>query len=289
MTGGTFDRTYGGDAGLTDSATISGFRLDKYDVTVGRFRAFVTAWNGGAGWTPPGGSGKHVHLNGGKGLSVSGAPGTYEAGWDPGDNSGISPTNANLTDSSCGSYATWTPTVGSQENLPIDCVNWFEAYAFCIWDGGFLPSAAEAEYAAAGGSQQRLYPWGTTDPGTTSQYAIYGPPNGCYYPNGGSPTCTGVANIAPVGTATLGVGLYGQLDLAGEVWQWELDWQAASYGNPCVDCANLSGGEYIMMRGGYYSAFSALIQSEPEQSDFPESRNEYYWGGSHGFRCARTP
>ena len=33
--------------GLADPATVSDFRLDKYDVTVGRFRQFVKAWNGG--------------------------------------------------------------------------------------------------------------------------------------------------------------------------------------------------------------------------------------------------
>ena len=48
----------------------------------------------------------------------------------------------------------------------MNCVNWFEAYAFCIWDGGFLPSDTEWEYAAAGGSLQREYPWGSTAPGT---------------------------------------------------------------------------------------------------------------------------
>ena len=83
--GGTFYRTYvnngSGSTAYADPATVSGFRLDKYDVTVGRFRRFVAAWNGGAGYSPPAGSGKHTHLNGGLGLSNSGSPGTYEPGW----------------------------------------------------------------------------------------------------------------------------------------------------------------------------------------------------------------
>ena len=117
---------------------------------------------------PPAGSGKHTHLNGGQGLGEQRQRrGTYEPGWDATDwnnTTDIDPTNANLA--SCTIYSTWTASAGSQENLPINCVNWYEAYAFCIWDGGFLPSEAEWEYAAAGGSQQREYPWGSTTPGT---------------------------------------------------------------------------------------------------------------------------
>ena len=177
--GGTYYRTYtssgSGATGLADPATVSGYRLDKYLVTVGRFRRFVDAWNGGAGYAPPAGSGKHAHLNGGQGLANAGSGMTYEPGWVPSDNSNVAPTNANLT---CG-VSTWTDAAGSQENLPINCVNWPEAYAFCIWDGGFLPSEAEWEYAAAGGSQQREYPWGTTAPGSGNQYAIYD----CHYPS----------------------------------------------------------------------------------------------------------
>jgi hypothetical protein len=48
------------------------------------------------------------------------------------------PTAANLAcDATSG--GTWTVTPGSNETRPINCVNWWEAYAFCIWDGGFLP------------------------------------------------------------------------------------------------------------------------------------------------------
>ena len=56
VTGGTYYRTYdfdafgnpslsadGGATGLADPATVSSFRLDKYLVTVGRFRQFVNA------------------------------------------------------------------------------------------------------------------------------------------------------------------------------------------------------------------------------------------------------
>jgi hypothetical protein len=69
---GAFYRTYGnsggGATGEADPATVSTFALDKYLVTVGRFRQFVKAWDGGAGWMPPQSSGIHTHLNGGRGL-----------------------------------------------------------------------------------------------------------------------------------------------------------------------------------------------------------------------------
>jgi sulfatase modifying factor 1 len=141
----------------------------------------------------------------------------YESGWLTGFDRNVAPTEANLA--SDPDYATRTSTPGSRENLPINCVNWYEAYAFCIWDGGFLPSEAEWEYAAAGGSEQREYPWGSAAPATANQYAIYG----CYYNPDDAGLCTGVANIAPVGTATLGAGRWGQLDLAGDEYQWNLD------------------------------------------------------------------
>ncbi len=60
------------------TATVSSYRLDKYEVTVGRFRAFVDGWVGN--WCPAAGAGKHTHLNGGAGLVNSGAGGRLRAG-----------------------------------------------------------------------------------------------------------------------------------------------------------------------------------------------------------------
>jgi sulfatase modifying factor 1 len=52
---------------MTLPAKVSTLRLDKYEVTVGRFRKFVDAWVGG--WRPMAGEGKHAHLNGATTLS----------------------------------------------------------------------------------------------------------------------------------------------------------------------------------------------------------------------------
>jgi formylglycine-generating enzyme required for sulfatase activity len=183
------------------------------------------------------------------------------------------------------------------------CVTWSEAYAFCIWDGGFLPSDAEWGYAAAGGSQQREYPWGSTDPGTGNQYAIF-----CAI--GAECAASGDdagASWAPVGTAALGAGRWGQLDLAGEAAEWVLDlsgepWTSALV-NPCTDCASLDWidngpypgdanrypGPFRVTRtdgsGGVPLLSTYRSYDDPEWMEYsptpPKRRG--------GFRCARTP
>jgi len=287
--GGVVLAADGGPTGEADPATVSTFRLDKYLVTVGRFRQFVSAWKGGAGYMPAAGSGKHTHVNNGRGLENSGSPGTYEMGWDATDwnsTTYLDPTDTNLA---CGSpYTTWTDTTaGGHENLPITCVNWYEAYAFCIWDGGFLPSEAEWEYAAAGGKQERQYPWGSTGPGTTNQYAVYGDGNGsCYYPSRSLAACTGAENIAPVGTAALGAGLWGQLDMVGEVAVWNLDWFVYPYLDPCVDCAYLTVASYRVIRGGDFKTGPSFLLPPKQLGNFGVPLNG---GLGIGFRCGRTP
>jgi formylglycine-generating enzyme required for sulfatase activity len=282
----TYSNSGSGPTGEADPATVSGFRLDKYLVTVGRFRQFVAAWSGG--YYPAEGSGIHTHLNDGRGLANSASPGTYETGWDATDwnnATDIDPTGPNLNCNA--SYATWTPTdTGGQENLPINCVTWYEAYAFCIWDGGFLPSEAEWEYAAAAGNREREYPWGSTAPGTACpgagcDYAVYS----CYYPSG-SGSCTGVSSIAPVGYASMGAGYFGQLDLEGEVLEWNLDWYNGTYVDPCTDCAYLptTPASYRVVRGGYFLNVARGLLPSRRLDFYPSARDRNY-----GFRCARTP
>jgi formylglycine-generating enzyme required for sulfatase activity len=286
--GGEYDRTYpyAGSAPVVDGdpAQVSAFRLDKYLITVGRFRQFVAA--SAAGWVPQPGSGKHTHLNGGQGLAVT--SGGFEPGWIQEDTLRLATSTAEWQSYlSCDpNWATWTDAPGPNETLPINCITWYEAYAFCIWDGGFLPSEAEFEFAAAGGSEQRTYPWGTTDPGTASAYAI----TNCYFPNGpASPgmqgNCTNVANIAPVGTAIAGAGKWGQLDLAGDLDEWILDYNAP-YVDPCNDCVFLTDFSYKVLRGGSWGTDPQNLFSAARggSGDDPTTR-----AVGDGARCARSP
>jgi formylglycine-generating enzyme len=291
--GGTFFRTYDkekiGDGGIpyvtlgpdasptdeADPATVSTFRLDKYLVTVGRFRPFTKAW--ADGYRPPVGSGKHVHLNHGKGLVNT--EGGFEPGWMAAYDKQVDPTKFKLH---C--YYDVSTITGDDDRRPINCVDWWDAYAFCVWDGGFLPSEAEWIYAAGGGDNQREYPWGPTDPGSSSEYAIYG----CYYPNPSKPACTSAKNLAPVGTATAGAARWGQLDMAGQVEEWILD-ANAPYKSPCTNCAftpaDPGGFDNRGAHGGGFSTLSwTMVPANREVAAVPA----YRWPLT-GLRCARSP
>ncbi len=279
MPGGRFNR----DGNSKYPATIGGFRLDKFDVTVGRFRAFINA--GSSAWSPAAGSGIHAHLNGGQGLLNSGTtPPGYETGWQSSWTTNLATTAAQWTTNlDCDpTYATWTANAGANENLPVNCVDWYEAYAFCIWDGGFLPSEAEFNYAYMGGSDERYYPWGDTAPGANASLVVYG----CYFASDAG-TCTGLQNIAPVGSAAAGDGVWGQSDLAGEMWEWLLDWYEKPYSaSSCTNCADTTDTNsfnQVYRGGGFHGPVSYLLDS---YRGFGPPADRLY---GIGFRCARTP
>jgi formylglycine-generating enzyme required for sulfatase activity len=280
LTGGKFFRSYDGvSSGFEDKsfpATVSNFRLDRFEVSVGRFREFVAAWVGG--WRPASGAGKHSHLSG-DGIALS--AGGYELGWS---NEWLSSASANyaaipstLADwNTALAPGTWTSGAGENEHLPITAVTWYESYAFCIWDGGFLPTEAEWNYAAAGGSQQRVYPWGSTAPGTDTSLANYN----CLY---GPGNCDPDGSLAPVGEAAAGVGRYGQLDLAGNAREWILDFYA-DYDVACTDCAQLTFAQARGYRGGsFYDTADQILAS------YRESYPPTYRSVRVGARCARSP
>jgi formylglycine-generating enzyme len=271
--GGTFKRGYDAvTTGYTDpqfTATVSDLRLDKYEVTVGRFRNFVAAVV--AGYRPPAGSGKHTHLNGGDGLSDGGL---YETGWDEAWNAVLAADKAtwdSVSHLACGSSQTWTPTRGTYENRPINCIDWHQAAAFCIWDGGFLPSEAEWNYAAAGGDEQRVYPWSSPPTSITfdSTHAVFSLPN-----------AANVGSKSPIGN-----GRWNHADLAGNVREWTLDWHRSPYAEiPCDDCAQLDPVSNRVNRGGSFSGDVLYLTTSYRGNDSPTDRRT-----SVGVRCARAP
>lgn len=256
---GTFFRSYDRSADYSDKshpATVSDFRLDTFEVTVGRFRAFLEAGKGTQlpGSPPARGDGRH--------------PKIPDSGWDPRWDSNLAvdadALKAELRNEG-GTVGTWTDAPGANENLPIMKITWFEAFAFCAWDGGRLPTEAEWNYAAAGGEEQREYPWGIGfDDGRAA-----------YFGNN--------RGIPAVGSKPDGNGRWDHADLAGSLWEWTLDWYNSNYVVPCIDCANLANGSYRVIRGGSVFEHPPSLRASYRNYDEPTSR------GGIGVRCARDP
>jgi formylglycine-generating enzyme required for sulfatase activity len=280
--GGTFVRDFDADgsappADAAAPATVHAVLLDTYEVTTGRFSYFEDAVN--LGYSVSAGAGKHTHLNGGLGLVVGDADGgpVYESGWDPSWSTGFATSAAGWDHNLDCTPVGFTTVYEASPTYPVNCVTWFEAYAFCIWDGGFLPTEAEWSFAAAGGDEQRAFPWGLQTPPQDGSYAIWG----CY--NDGSGTCTDTAHdIGQVFREPAGVARWGHWQLAGNVAEWTLD-AYAPYVAPCVDCAAPSGSQRVFRGGGYDSPALLLGNTHREAAD-PATRVTEL-----GFRCARSP
>src|SRR5262249_6168074 len=143
----------------------------------------------------------------------------------------------------------------------------------------------EENYAAAGGMEQRLYPWGS-DPAPDRQHALFG-----------SADASALLGV-PVGSLSpTGDGLWGQADLAGSLAEWMLGGTGPNdlYGGDpecTLDC--FTHGKHIENEhevderdfpgGGFDSPAMYLDTSWTMRCDSPLFRS-----ASVGFRCARVP
>jgi len=86
----------------------------------------------------------------------------------------------------------------------------------------------------------------------------------------------------------LGAGRWGQLDLAGNLWQWNLDFDRGPLADPCTDCAILSAfpepdDGLRVIQGGNFSYEAEFLLAEHRYENNPNRDIRI------GFRCARAP
>lgn len=250
IVGGRFDRI--NDPALP--ATVADFELDRYEVSVGRFRQFVADYPRNR---PTPGAGAHPRIDG------SG----WQAEWDA-----FLPADAEALRVSLqcdANFRTWTDEPGDAEEAPINCVSWYLAFAFCAWDEGRLPSETEWNYAAAGGNEQRSFPWGDEPANDTRA-------------NFGCDTAVAACPLPRVGSSPGGDGKWGHSDLAGNVAEWVLDFHG-TMAPECRDCAILEDETFGReARGGDFAHTDLELATTFRIGYAPESGQTFV-----GFRCAR--
>lgn len=201
------------------TVTVAPFWMDTFEVTVGRYRAFAaeyTEWIASGGMAQ--GAGTHPRI--------------ADSGWNSAWDRFLSADPVEF-----GTCArTWTAEPAVNEPVPINCVTWHQAFAFCVWDGARLPTEAEWEFAAAGGLEDRLFAWGAEQPDPLTW-----------------PTA-----VVPVGAQALPDSRYGAEDLSSNLWEWTRDsfnqmWYNQNF--DCTqDCVNLSAWPDKTLRGGAYDS-----------------------------------
>lgn len=152
--------------------------------------------------------------------------------------------------------------------LPISCVPWTSAHAFCSAAGKRLPREVEWEMAARGTTPIR-YPWGGQSAAGCGAAVTLAS-------DATQRSCSGKRPMK-VGSHLMGASPFGIYDMSGNVEEWVADW----YAETVSDLSPRAGASHVLRGGGWLSAPSAAKTT---------SRN---WGSARemgpnvGFRCAK--
>jgi len=151
------------------------------------------------------------------------------------------------------------------KNLPAEQINWYEARDYCKAVGKRLPTEAEWEKAARGGTHT-VYTWGDVMDG---DYAWY-------WDNSKRRT-------HPVGSRK--PNAFGLQDILGNVWEWVADYYVDNYYqiSPKENPQGPFTSKYRVIRGGSWRDFSDFLRTTRRNYDLPAGRFNHI-----GFRCAKS-
>ena len=157
-------------------------------------------------------------------------------------------------------------------DFPIICTNWFDAWIFCKWIGQKyrLPTEFEWEHAARAGTKT-AYHFGDGLNGFLAN-CDGNSPNGLDPGGSTMPRGKFLSRTTPVGLAEYPCNDYGLFDVHGNVWEWCQN---------CYDTENAPPAASRVLRGGSWFNSSELCRSASRIHDSPEIRNN-----SIGFRVS---
>ena len=165
---------------------------------------------------------------------------------------------------------TWNDPNFNHPEQAVTAVSWFEAMAYCEWLSEMtgsryrLPTEAEWEHAARGGSEGKLFPWGDDAPQSRPNY-------GSLWQRGPEPVRRSEPNA------------YGLYEMCENVHEWCGDWFQADYyaHSPERNPQGPASGERKSSRGGSWRHHIKISRCSARSSIPPQFQYADY-----GFRVA---